>query len=71
MTAQAYKFDFTETPKIGTEVNYFGHTLKLVDIEPYERKDGSASVLLKWKSPDGRVGRSGLRSKGITWAARS
>lgn len=68
MAMSAYKFDFADTPDTGTEVNYFGHVLTLVGVEPYKRKDGTDSVLLKWSSPDGRIGSSGLRSRAITWA---
>jgi hypothetical protein len=62
-----YPFNFPSPPKIGSKIVYWGGVvLTLVSVTPYVRKDGGESALLTWIGPDGRVLRSGLRSKGAT-----
>lgn len=66
--AKKPKIDFVEPPRLGTVIDWWkGSTLRLIDVEPYERADGSASCLLIWKSSYGRIGATGLRSNGIVW----
>jgi hypothetical protein len=61
-------FDFTELPPVGYRHRYFKRiTLTLEAVKPYTRKDGSPSVILNWRAPDGRTGTSGLRSNSIVW----
>ncbi len=66
-----YTVDFVEPPRLGTTIKYFGgSTAELIEVQPYQRKDGSNSFLLFWQFADGKVGTTGLRSHGMTWVAK-
>jgi hypothetical protein len=61
-------FDFADMPPIGLRVkNRRNGFLTLEAVDPYTRKDGTASHLLRWRSDDGREATSGLRAKSVTW----
>ena len=64
-----YPINFDHLPPIGTKITYWGGSVAtLISQEPYVRKkDGVASHLLVWSFEDGRVGKSGLRSKTVIW----
>lgn len=61
---------FDDPPFVGTRVTYWGNQVaELVSVEPYVRRDGGNSFLLRWKMPDGRIGISALKSKSFNWEA--
>lgn len=63
-----YACAFSEPPRIGTSIDYWGgRTATLIAVDPYIRKDGGNSFLLKWKLDTGRIGVSGMKSKAMTW----
>jgi hypothetical protein len=44
-----------------------GQVITVTAVRPYVRRDGSASHLIGWQGPDGRVGVSGLVSRDVRW----
>lgn len=62
-----YWFIFDEPPKPGIIIRYGKVLLRLDAVEPYVRRDGSATHVLRWTSSDGRTGTSGMAGKAITW----
>lgn len=42
--------DFTPFPDLGSILVITGQRYILDELEPYRRKDGSASILLRWRS---------------------
>ncbi len=63
--------DLETAPAIGSVLTADGQRFCLVAAEPYTRRDGSASMLLTWRSACPTCGtefevRSGLRTKSLT-----
>lgn len=54
-------------PEVGSSVEYFGNEITLIDVRPYQRRDGRQSAILVWRRSDGVVGTSGLRSKSLNY----
>lgn len=63
-----YPINFSEPPPIGMEIDIGRKRARLIKVEPITRKDGSPTWLLSWEI-DGRIATSGLRGKGVSWAA--
>jgi hypothetical protein len=60
--------EFASVPRVGTVLSIDGQTYRLIKAEPYTRKDGDPSWLLKWRAPCAECGDdfevvTGLRGK--------
>ena len=62
----SYPINFSEPSEIGTEIQIGKRLARLERVEPFTRKDGTASWLLTWRIGD-RLATSGLRGNGVQW----
>lgn len=62
--------NFDEPPPVGAEIAIGGKVARVVAVEPYTRKDGVESLIIRW-DVDGRKATSGLRAKGVIWEDRA
>lgn len=58
--------NFSEPPPVGTEIAIGGKVARVIAVEPYTRKDGAETLIIRWDI-EGRKATSGLRAKGVRW----
>ena len=63
-----FYISFPSPPPIGTKLRYYRkRVVTLEGVEPYVRRDGSDSFVLRWVTDEGERGTSGLTAKGINF----
>ncbi|MGO4909523.1 hypothetical protein ACEN2J_14455 [Pseudorhodobacter sp. W20_MBD10_FR17] len=65
-TVERSPINFDAPPPVGTEIAIGGKVARVVAVEPYIRKDGAETLIIRWDI-EGRKATSGLRAKSVIW----
>ena len=62
-----YPVLFDTMPAVGTKrIHWREEVIEVIGYENYAARDGSERKLIIWKFPNGDIGKSGLRCKGVS-----